>query len=339
MRRVILFGDDIGHGDLGIYGHPTSRTPNLDKMASEGAKLTTYESGANVCSPSRASLMTGRYYPRTGVYPGVLSPNSVGGLPLNETTAAAELKKVGYVTGMVGKWHLGVGEYLPTNHGFDYYFGEFKMTRQDAHAVSRVVLVVLSHTTLDTVVLWLASVCGPCSTHSLTHSLPAALRTHLTGAPMTQNECTSNIKYPGASEYKAAEAWAALSEAVKAVAATSPPPMPTCKTPYVVEGVGLSSGGITHREATTADECCAVCASLGNVTCAAWTFHSTTKGCVVSDTIQPHVSAGTKDATAGSWSKPPPPSPVPPPAPHGGSGFGPCPILNGSDGAVTVQVG
>ena len=96
---------DIGHGDLGIFGHPTSRTPWLDKMATEGAKLTMYESGANVCSPSRASIMTGRYYTRTGAYPGVFSPNSVGGLPLNETTIAKALIPAGYTSGMVGKVH------------------------------------------------------------------------------------------------------------------------------------------------------------------------------------------------------------------------------------------
>ena len=100
---VILFGDDIGHGDLGVFGHPTSRTPWLDQMAAEGAKLTMYESGANVCSPSRASIMTGRYYTRTGAYPGVFSPNSVGGLPLNETTIAKALIPAGYASGMVGK--------------------------------------------------------------------------------------------------------------------------------------------------------------------------------------------------------------------------------------------
>ena len=86
-----------------MFGHPTSRTPWLDKMASEGAKLTMYESGANVCSPSRASIMTGRYYTRTGAYPGVFSPNSVGGLPLNETTIAKALIPAGYTSGMVGK--------------------------------------------------------------------------------------------------------------------------------------------------------------------------------------------------------------------------------------------
>ena len=123
---IILFADDLGYGDLQIYGHPTSSTPNLNSMASEGLVLTQFYSANPVCSPSRAALMTGRYPPRTGIWPRVLNPNSIGGLPHNETTIAEALKTAGYKTGMVGKWHLGVGEngtYLPTNHGFDYYLG------------------------------------------------------------------------------------------------------------------------------------------------------------------------------------------------------------------------
>jgi hypothetical protein len=120
LRAVLNFGcggaQDIGHGDLGIFGHPTSRTPWLDKMASEGAKLTMYESGANVCSPSRASIMTGRYYTRTGAYPGVFSPNSVGGLPLNETTIAKALIPAGYTSGMVGKVREVHSSALHANH-------------------------------------------------------------------------------------------------------------------------------------------------------------------------------------------------------------------------------
>ena len=123
---IILFADDLGYGDLQLYGHPTSSTPNLNSMASEGLVLTQFYSANPVCSPSRAALMTGRYPPRTGIWPGVLFPNSIGGLPHNETTIAEALQNAGYKTGMVGKWHLGVGEngtYLPTNHGFDYYLG------------------------------------------------------------------------------------------------------------------------------------------------------------------------------------------------------------------------
>ncbi|XP_065912199.1 arylsulfatase A-like isoform X2 [Dysidea avara] len=123
---ILLFADDLGWGDLGCYGHPTSTTPNLDKMAEGGLKFMNFYSSAPLCSPSRASLLTGRYQSRTGIWPGVLMCGGLGGLPLNETTIAAQLKKAGYGTGMVGKWHLGVGlneQYLPTKHGFDQYTG------------------------------------------------------------------------------------------------------------------------------------------------------------------------------------------------------------------------
>ncbi|XP_065912196.1 arylsulfatase A-like [Dysidea avara] len=123
---VLLFADDLGWGDLASYGHPTSTSPNMDKMAKEGLRFMNFYSSNPVCSPSRSSLMTGRYPSRTGIYPGVFNCGSVGGLPLNETTVAAQLKKAGYGTAIVGKWHLGVGEnqqYLPTKHGFDHYTG------------------------------------------------------------------------------------------------------------------------------------------------------------------------------------------------------------------------
>ena len=86
---LLINADDLGMGDLGCFGHPTSLTPNLDSMANEGAKLMQYYVAASICSPSRASLMTGRLFPRLGIYPGVLSPLSLGGLPKNETTLAA----------------------------------------------------------------------------------------------------------------------------------------------------------------------------------------------------------------------------------------------------------
>jgi arylsulfatase A len=123
---VILFADDLGYGDIGCYGHPTSYTPNLDNLATEGLRFTDFYSSSPLCSPSRAALMTGRFQIRSGVYPSVFHVPSIGGLPHNETTIAEYLKEAGYSTGMVGKWHLGVGannEYLPTNHGFDSYYG------------------------------------------------------------------------------------------------------------------------------------------------------------------------------------------------------------------------
>ncbi|MCD6339366.1 MAG: sulfatase [Verrucomicrobia bacterium] len=124
---IVLFADDLGYGDLGCYGHPTIRTPNLDRMAAEGMRFTQFYAAASVCTPSRAGLITGRYPIRSGMCSSrrrVIFPDSKGGLPDSETTIAEVLKKAGYRTACVGKWHLGhLPRYLPTRHGFDYYFG------------------------------------------------------------------------------------------------------------------------------------------------------------------------------------------------------------------------
>lgn len=124
---VILFADDLGYGDLGTYGHPTIRTPHLDRMAAEGMKLTQFYVGAPVCTPSRAALLTGRLPVRSGMASNerrVLFPDSKNGLPQREVTTAEALKEQGYATAAIGKWHLGHRpQYLPTNHGFDSYFG------------------------------------------------------------------------------------------------------------------------------------------------------------------------------------------------------------------------
>jgi len=124
---VVLFADDLGYGDLGCYGHPTIRTPHLDRMAAEGMKLTQFYAAECVCTPSRAALLTGRLPIRTGLYSDkrrVLFPNSAGGLPEHELTIAEALRPKGYATGCVGKWHLGhLPRYLPTRRGFDSYFG------------------------------------------------------------------------------------------------------------------------------------------------------------------------------------------------------------------------
>jgi arylsulfatase A-like enzyme len=120
---VLIYADDLGYGDLSCYGHPTIRTPNLDRLASDGMRFTQFYSAAPLCSPSRAALMTGRYPVRSGMNV-VLFPDSTGGLPDSETTVAELLKAKGYRTGIVGKWHLGhLPRYLPTRHGFDSYFG------------------------------------------------------------------------------------------------------------------------------------------------------------------------------------------------------------------------
>ncbi len=124
---IVIFCDDLGWGDLGCFGNPTIQTPNLDRMAQEGQKWTQFYVAAPVCTPSRAALMTGRYPIRNGMTSAkqaVLFPNSGGGLPSDEITLAEMLKQSGYRTGIVGKWHLGhLPEYLPTQQGFDSYFG------------------------------------------------------------------------------------------------------------------------------------------------------------------------------------------------------------------------
>jgi arylsulfatase len=118
----MIYCDDLGYGDVGCYGSGI-RTPNIDRMASEGVRFTHFYSGNPVCSPSRASLLTGRYAPRTGV-PAVLFPDDKVGLPDTETTIAQMLKARNYATMCIGKWHLGhLPEYLPTSHGFDEYYG------------------------------------------------------------------------------------------------------------------------------------------------------------------------------------------------------------------------
>ena len=124
---IIVFADDLGYGDLGCFGHPTIRTPELDRMAREGMKLTQFYSAAPVCTPSRAALMTGRLPARSGMCSNkrrVLFPNSKGGIPEGEITIAEALKARGYATACIGKWHLGhLSPYLPTSNGFDSYFG------------------------------------------------------------------------------------------------------------------------------------------------------------------------------------------------------------------------
>jgi arylsulfatase A len=124
---IIVFTDDMGYGDLGSYGHPTIHTPHLDRMAAEGQRWTSFYSAASVCTPSRAALLTGRLPVRNGMASDrrrVLFPDSKGGLPRSEITIARALQEVGYATACIGKWHLGhLEEFLPTSHGFDYYFG------------------------------------------------------------------------------------------------------------------------------------------------------------------------------------------------------------------------
>ncbi|XP_004693415.1 PREDICTED: arylsulfatase G isoform X3 [Condylura cristata] len=120
---VIILADDMGWGDLGANWAETKDTTNLDKMAAEGMRFVDFHAAASTCSPSRASLLTGRLGLRNGVTHN-FAVTSVGGLPLNETTLAEVLQQAGYLTGMIGKWHLGHhGAHHPNFRGFDYYFG------------------------------------------------------------------------------------------------------------------------------------------------------------------------------------------------------------------------
>ena len=124
---VVLFTDDLGYGDLGSYGHPTIRTPNLDALASEGQRWTDFYVAAPVCSPSRGALLTGALPIHTGLYghkANVLFPNQPGGMVASHTTIAEVLQAQGYATAIIGKWHLGDRpENYPTRHGFDHWYG------------------------------------------------------------------------------------------------------------------------------------------------------------------------------------------------------------------------
>ena len=108
---VLLFVDDLGYGDLGFTGHPSTRTPNLDRMAYQGRILTSWYSGASVCTASRTALLTGRQPPRVGM-PGVINSLGAEGLPLNETTIADYLKQAGYTTMAIGNRQVTTSQTL-----------------------------------------------------------------------------------------------------------------------------------------------------------------------------------------------------------------------------------
>jgi arylsulfatase A len=125
---IFIYVDDMGYGDIGCYGAKAIKTPNIDRMAAEGLRLTSFYSVSPICTPSRAALMTGRYAARMGIdqmrLANVLFPTDKTGLPQSETTIARALKERGYATACIGKWHLGrVGPHRAIDHGFDYYFG------------------------------------------------------------------------------------------------------------------------------------------------------------------------------------------------------------------------
>ena len=120
---VLIFMDDMGYADLGVYGAKAYKTPHIDKLAAEGMRFTNFYAAQPICTPSRAALLTGCYPNRIGMR-GALFPNAKTGLNSSEETIAELLKKKNYATAIVGKWHLGdATQFLPLQHGFDEYFG------------------------------------------------------------------------------------------------------------------------------------------------------------------------------------------------------------------------
>lgn len=120
---VLIFADDLGYGDVGVYGAKGYATPHLDELARQGRRFTSFYAAQPVCSASRAALLTGCYPNRIGIH-GALGPKSRVGIGSNEVTLAELVKQKGYATAMFGKWHLGSeAPFLPTRHGFDEYYG------------------------------------------------------------------------------------------------------------------------------------------------------------------------------------------------------------------------
>lgn len=121
---VIILTDDMGYGDIGAYGATRIKTPNIDSLAATGIAFTNGYASANVCSPSRAGLMTGRYAIRAGLAWKVVTAADSKGLPESEETLGELARRAGYRTMFIGKWHLGrFPEYLPQKHGFDVFYG------------------------------------------------------------------------------------------------------------------------------------------------------------------------------------------------------------------------
>jgi arylsulfatase A-like enzyme len=125
---IVILADDMGYGDLGCFGNKAFKTPNIDRMASEGARLTDFYSPCPYCAPSRVSLLTGRYQFRSGLTknpsPDEAKDADRRGIPASEITLGNVFQKAGYRTGAIGKWHLGhQPEFHPTRHGFDEYLG------------------------------------------------------------------------------------------------------------------------------------------------------------------------------------------------------------------------
>ena len=126
VNVVVILADDLGYGDLACYGHTRFKTPHLDRMAAEGARLTNFYAACPFCAPTRASLLTGRYPFRSGMNGNPAPDGGVNdlGIPDGELLLGELFQKAGYATACYGKWHLGHRpQFFPTRHGFDEYFG------------------------------------------------------------------------------------------------------------------------------------------------------------------------------------------------------------------------
>ena len=126
LNILFILADDLGYGDLGCYGHPHIKTPNIDKLAKRGMRFTQFYTTSPVCTPSRASFMTGRHPQRFNIHHADL-PESTPRypLPLDAVTLMRLLQQAGYTTAHFGKWHLGEPPHtgMPRKHGFDHFFG------------------------------------------------------------------------------------------------------------------------------------------------------------------------------------------------------------------------
>jgi len=121
---IFILVDDMGYADLSSFGSKDIRTPNIDRLAKEGVKLTQMYSNGPVCTPTRAAFITGRYQQRVGLEWAIPARVTEPGLPVEETSVARMLKTNGYATALMGKWHLGYKpEFSPNAHGFDEFFG------------------------------------------------------------------------------------------------------------------------------------------------------------------------------------------------------------------------
>jgi arylsulfatase A len=147
---ILILTDDLGYGDIGCYGSTAISTPNIDQMANEGIKLTSYYSTASICSPARAGILTGRYFIRTGLTDALLNPDTLFGfgqsvlidteigLPQDEVTFPSIFQKAGYETALIGKWHLGNKHpHLPSDHGFDLFYGSLWSNDQSPFQIYR----------------------------------------------------------------------------------------------------------------------------------------------------------------------------------------------------------